>query len=110
MHLGKIKFPSDGRNRITALTQSPKGLSVSQKYKLYKRLIAGKSLTFREFCQVIEAFGFVLDRTSGSHHIYQRPGVVEQLNVQPVGKDAKPYQIRQFLAIVETYRLTLDDA
>lgn len=83
---------------------------MSQKHKLYQRLIAGKSLTFREFCRLIEAFGFVLDRTNGSHHIYLRPGVAEQINVQPVGKAAKPYQIRQFLAIVETYRLTLDDA
>lgn len=83
---------------------------MSRKHKLYQRLIAGKSLTFSDFCRVIEAFGFVLDRTNGSHHIYVHHGVVEQLNVQPVGKDAKPYQIRQFLRIVETNRLSLDDA
>jgi len=43
----------------------------------------------------------------GSHHIYRHPQVNEKLNLQPVGGEAKPYQIRQFLVLVEKYHLGL---
>lgn len=66
------------------------------------------SLAFRDFVRLIEAFGFVLDRTRGSHHIYKRSGTPERLSLQPQGGQAKPYQVRQFLAIVESHGLTLD--
>jgi hypothetical protein len=46
-------------------------------------------------------------RVSGSHHIYGRRGLAEQINLQEVGGKAKPYQIRQFLRLVERYNLRL---
>lgn len=55
-----------------------------------------------------EAFGFQLLRTSGSHHIFGRAGIREQLNLQNVSGKAKPYQVRQFLKIVERYNLSLE--
>lgn len=51
----------------------------------------------------------MLLRVSGSHHLFGRSGVIELINVQNVGGKAKPYQIRQFLKIVEKYNLTLND-
>jgi hypothetical protein len=57
---------------------------------------------------LVEAFGFRRLRTSGSHHIFGRAGIHEQLNLQDVKGKAKPYQIRQFLAIVERYNLELE--
>lgn len=55
----------------------------------------------------MEAFGFSLARVSGSHHIFVHPGIPELLNLQRVGGEAKPYQIGQFLRLVERYNLNL---
>lgn len=57
---------------------------------------------------LVEAFGFQLLRVSGGHHIYGRLGLAEQLNLQNVRGKAKPYQIRQFLKLVERYNLQLE--
>jgi len=37
------------------------------------------------------------------------PEIPRPLNLQSVGGQAKPYQIRQFLKLVEQYNLTLED-
>ena len=58
---------------------------------------------------LVEAFGFRLSRSSGSHHIYTRPGVAELVNLQEVDGKAKPYQIGQFLRLVERYNLELEE-
>jgi hypothetical protein len=41
----------------------------------------------------------------GSHRVYGRSGIAEILNFQEVKGKAKPYQVRQFLRIIEKYRL-----
>lgn len=56
-----------------------------------------------------EAFGFHLSRIRGSHHIFAHPGIPELVNLQNVDGKAKPYQIRQFLRLVEQYNLTMED-
>jgi predicted RNA binding protein YcfA (HicA-like mRNA interferase family) len=83
-----------------------------KKRKLLARIISGsKNIRFAEFTALFEAFGFILKRISGSHHIYKHPDVPDLLSVQPDSKDqAKPYQIKQFLKLVEEYSLSLDDA
>jgi hypothetical protein len=48
-------------------------------------------------------------RTSGSHHIFTHPAVRELLNLQDVKGKAKPYQIGQFLKLVEKYDLRMDN-
>ena len=60
-------------------------------------------------CRLAEAFGFELRRTSGSHHVFAHPMVRELVNLQDVRGQAKPYQIRQFLRLVERYDLSLED-
>jgi len=52
--------------------------------------------------------GFELRRPRGSHHIFIHPEVPELLNLQEVRGEAKPYQIRQFLRLVERYALSLE--
>jgi hypothetical protein len=52
--------------------------------------------------------GFLLARVSGSHHVFAHPGVDELINVQDVAGEAKPYQLRQFLKLVERYNLRLE--
>lgn len=75
--------------------------------KLLLRLSSGnvKNVRFRDFQKLLEEIGFVLVRTSGSHHIYAHPDMVELVNIQNVSGDAKPYQIRQVLYLVEKYGL-----
>jgi len=58
---------------------------------------------------LVEAFGFRLSRIRGSHHIFAHPQVRELINLQNVGGKAKPYQILQFLRLVERYNLTMID-
>jgi predicted RNA binding protein YcfA (HicA-like mRNA interferase family) len=80
--------------------------------KLFPRLTANQAnVRFAEFVKLVEAFGFVLDRHSGSsHRIYKhRLHADARLNLQPVGGEAKPYQIRQFLKLVEEYNLAFDE-
>lgn len=69
---------------------------------------ARRSTRFRDFQRVIEAFGFRLERITGSHHIYWHPVVREPLNIQSVGNMAKSYQIDQFLATVRDNGLEMD--
>ncbi len=57
----------------------------------------------------MEGFGFRLSRTEGSHHIFVHSEIPELLNLQEVGGQAKVYQIRQFLKLVERYSLKLED-
>jgi hypothetical protein len=59
--------------------------------------------------RLVEGFGFTLRRTSGSHHIFARDGIPELLNLQDVRGQAKPYQIRQFLRLVERHNLVLEE-
>ena len=58
---------------------------------------------------LVEGFGFKLDRVRGSHHLLVHPDVPEVLNFQPEGSQAKPYQIRQFLRLIEEYELHLEE-
>ncbi len=64
----------------------------------------------REFGAVetgARAFGFHLSRVSGSHHIFVHAGVRELVNFKEVRGKAKPYQVKQLLALVERYNLSL---
>lgn len=41
--------------------------------------------------------------------LFAHPDVPELVNLQEVDGEAKPYQIRQFLRLVERYALTLEE-
>jgi predicted RNA binding protein YcfA (HicA-like mRNA interferase family) len=58
---------------------------------------------------LVVAFGFRHSRTSGSHHIFNHRDVPELINLQEVSGQAKPYQVRQFMKLVEKYNLQLRD-
>lgn len=78
--------------------------------KLLSRLARGdlQNVAFSDLQRLVEGFGFSLVRTSGSHHIYSHPGIPELVNLQNVKGQAKAYQIRQFLRLVERYNLPLE--
>lgn len=80
------------------------------KHKLLEKILAGsKNIRFNDFVTLVEAFGFELSRVRGSHHIFEHPNFRDILNLQNHKGQVKPYQIRQFLQLVEQYNLTLED-
>lgn len=64
-----------------------------------------QNVRFQDLCRLIEWFGFHPKGGKGSHKTYFHPGVREILDVQPLGGDAKPYQIRQLIRVVQRYQL-----
>ena len=58
---------------------------------------------FEELCQAAESFGFKFKGGKGSHRIFVREGIKELLNFQDVRGKAKPYQVRQFIKLIEKY-------
>jgi hypothetical protein len=66
-----------------------------------------QNIRFNEICKLAEAFGFTCRGGKGNHTIYSRKGVIELINFQNVYGMAKPYQVRQFLRIVEEYSLKI---
>jgi predicted RNA binding protein YcfA (HicA-like mRNA interferase family) len=82
---------------------------VGAKKTLQKILGGSKDIRFAEMQSLVEAFGFQLDRVSGSHHIFVHTDVDKLVNLQEVKGKAKPYQIYQFLKLVEEYNLKLED-
>jgi len=80
------------------------------KRKLLTRIASGsKNVKFSDMVALVEAFGFRLSRVSGSHHLFVHTGIPELINLQNVDGQAKPYQIRQLLRLVERYNLSLED-
>ena len=79
--------------------------------KLYALLLQStdRSVDFRDFIALIEAFGFRQARNKGSHQSFAHPACNALLVIQPKGKDAKRYQVREFLGIVEANGLSLED-
>jgi len=81
-----------------------------KKEKLLRKLLSGsKDIRFSEIQSAVELFGFRLDRIKGSHHIYEHPDIPELINLQNVKGKAKPYQVKQFLALVERYNLHMEE-
>ena len=81
---------------------------MNQTSKLFAQLVNTRAaMRFADFERILKAFGFTLDRITGSHHIYRHPGVPRRLSIQPRGGKAKPYQIDQFLDMVEEFGLEM---
>lgn len=79
--------------------------------RLLRRLAVGAlhNVAFRDLMSLAEAFGFRLDRISGSHHILRHRSVPALLNLQNIKGKAKPYQVRQLLSLIEDYNLAMAD-
>ena len=78
--------------------------------KLLDKLLSGsRNIRFEEATRAAECFGFQLVRVNGSHHIFQHSEITELVNLQNVKGQAKPYQVRQLLKLVEKYDLQMGD-
>ncbi|WP_151953332.1 type II toxin-antitoxin system HicA family toxin [Sphingomonas sp. EC-HK361] len=84
---------------------------MTQIEKLYAALLSNRrsTITFRDFERLLRAFGFEHARTSGSHRQYTHPNVPRPFPVQPTGKDAKPYQVRELFDMIDEYGLSMDE-
>ncbi len=83
---------------------------MKKKKELYEKLKNNpKNVRFTDLCKAAELFGFKVKGGKGSHVVYAHPGIKEILNFQNVGGKAKPYQVKQFLKIVERYNLLEDE-
>ncbi len=80
--------------------------------KLLKKLAQGdlRNVAFVDVVALVSGFGFTLSRTRGSHRIFTHPDIPELINLQEVAGKAKPYQIRQFLRLIEKYNINLEDS
>ncbi|HEY2535740.1 MAG TPA: type II toxin-antitoxin system HicA family toxin [Solirubrobacteraceae bacterium] len=78
--------------------------------KLLARLARGAvtNVAFADLQSLVEDMGFELQRINGSHHIFIHPDIPSPINLQSVHGQAKPYQVRQVLRLVERYALTLE--
>lgn len=80
------------------------------KKKLLAKILQGtKNVKFNELETLIKTFGFELAKINGSHHIYNRDDIPEIINIQNRKGQVSPYQVKQFLAIIEKYQLSLED-
>ena len=68
-----------------------------------------RDLSGRDLASALSRLGYEVTRQAGSHHIFSHPHVPQLANLQDVRGEAKPYQIRQVLRLVERYNLTLED-
>ena len=77
--------------------------------KLYEQMLRNKRGKFADLQKLLIAFGFRVRPGRGSHEVYVREDVPEHITIQPNGKEAMGYQVREFLRIVKEYRISLDD-
>ena len=79
------------------------------KRKLLERIYNSQTnVKFGDFVTLIEAFGFERIHVNGSHRTYNRSDVPDLINIQNDKGKAKPYQVKQFLKIVEKHQLKLE--
>jgi len=78
---------------------------------LLLRLSSGAvtNVDFSDVHLLLEALGFEEVRVTGSHHVYARVDIPELLNLQDRRGQAKPYQLRQLIALVKRYNLTIEE-
>ncbi|MCL2203695.1 MAG: type II toxin-antitoxin system HicA family toxin [Defluviitaleaceae bacterium] len=82
---------------------------MNKKKLLDKITNSAKNIRFADFVMLIEAYGFRRTRCDGSHEIYRRKGISDIVNIQNNKGQAKPYQVRQFLSLVEKHNLKLEE-
>jgi hypothetical protein len=79
--------------------------------RLLLRLLSGAvtNVDVSDAQLLLEALGFEEVRVTGSHDVYARVDIPEQLNVQDRRGPAKPYQLRQLITLVKRYNFTVEE-
>ena len=79
--------------------------------RLLQTILGGRSdanIRFADLRALMQHLGFE-ERIRGSHHLFDKAGIVEIVNLQSRGGHAKPYQVRQIRQLILKYRLGRDD-
>ncbi len=79
--------------------------------KLLQTILRGRSdanICFSDLRALMGHLGFD-ERIRGSHHLFDKTGIVEIVNLQSVGGKVKPYQVRQVRQLILKYRLGESD-
>ena len=85
--------------------------SMGRHERLVWTILRGRSdanIRFEELRALMRYLGFD-ERVRGSHHLFDREGIVEIVNLQSRGGQAKPYQVRQMRRLILKYRLGAED-
>ena len=75
--------------------------------KILFKILCGQNdnnIDFSDIQSILIKLGFE-ERIKGSHHIFTKNNVEEIINLQPIGKLAKSYQVRQVRNIILKYQL-----
>lgn len=79
--------------------------------KLLLQVLRGSSdrnIAFDDLCKLLESMGFER-RIRGSHHTFRKVCVLEKINLQREGANAKAYQVKQVREIILKYRLAKEE-
>jgi len=77
--------------------------------KLLKKILNNnRNIRFVDMLKLVKAYGFELKRINGSHYIFVHPDIKEIINLQEVDGKVKPYQLSQFLTLIEKYNLPME--
>jgi hypothetical protein len=63
------------------------------------------NIRFNRFLKIAFHLGFRVKGGRGSHVVLSKPNIPEILTIQDTGGRIKPYQVRQFLKILEKYNI-----
>ena len=80
---------------------------MSKHEKLLVQILQGGSdsnILFDDLCNLLKRLGFD-ERIRGSHHMFRKEGIIEKINLQRDGAQAKPYQVRQVRDVIVKYRI-----
>lgn len=84
---------------------------MTRRERLIQTILGGRSdanIRFDDLRGLMRHLGFE-ERVRGSHHLFDREGIVEIVNLQRRGGHAKPYQVRQVRRLILKYKLGADD-
>ena len=78
--------------------------------RLRQTILGGRSDANVRFADLRALFhlGFS-ERVRGSHHLFDKEGIVEIIDIQSSGGQAKPYQVRQVRNLILKYKLGGED-
>ncbi|MDE0166499.1 MAG: hypothetical protein OXH92_14425 [Bryobacterales bacterium] len=84
---------------------------MSRHKQLRETVLSGRAdagIRFDDLRGLLRNLGFT-ERVRGSHHLFDKEGIVEIVNLQSRGGHAKPYQVRQVRQLILKYKLGGDD-
>jgi hypothetical protein len=84
---------------------------VTQREKTLEDVLRGKSdanIRFDELRALLVSLGFG-ERVRGSHHVFSKEGIQDQINLQRDGSKAKAYQVKQVRSVLIQYHLAKNE-